>query len=344
MQELVLTGPGELTWKERPAPTIEEPGQALVRPVAVSTCDFDHLMVKGEMPMPMPVAIGHECVAEVVEVGAAVRKLRAGDLVVVPFQVACGECGACRRGHTSNCERTSWLSGYGMGPLGGDFGGAMADLMLVPYAEAMLVPLPEGVAPAEAAAAGCNVVDAYRCVGPQLAERPGAGVLVVGGAFESIALYAVAIAKALGAGRVDYVDRDPRRRERAAALGAEPLDRLRVQPGAYPISVDASLDPELLELAVRATAPDGVCTVSPMYTGSATPLPLFDMFQRCVTLRTGQPHVRAHLETVLELIAAGLLRHPELAPPTVAWEEGASAFGGGEGKTVCLRDCHRRSH
>lgn len=344
MQELVLTAPGELAWKERPAPTIDGPGQALVRPLAVSTCDFDHLMVAGEMAMAMPVAIGHECVAEVVEVGEGVSTLHPGDLVVVPFQIACGECAACRRGHTSNCERMSWLSGYGLGPAGGDFGGAMADLMLVPYAEAMLVPLPEGVEPAEAAAAGCNVVDAYRCVGPQLAERPGAEVLVVGGAFASIALYAVAIARALGAGRVDYVDRDPRRRERAAALGAEPLDRLRVQPGAYPISVDASQDPELLELAVRATAADGVCTVSPMYTASATPLPLFDMFQRCVTLRTGQPHVRAHLETVLDLIAEGLLRQPELVAPTVPWDDAPAAFSGGEGKTVCLRDSHRHPH
>ena len=61
-----------------------------------------------------------------------------------------------------------------------------------------LVPAPDGFAAHELAALSCNVVDAYRAVGPQLAQKPGAEVLVVGGAFVNIALYAVVLARGRG--------------------------------------------------------------------------------------------------------------------------------------------------
>jgi threonine dehydrogenase-like Zn-dependent dehydrogenase len=82
-----------------------------------------------------------------------------------------------------------------MKPTGGDWGGALADLVRVPFADAMLVELPEGVSPTAVASASDNLPDAWRAVAPFLAESPGADVLVVGGWGRSIALYAVAIAQ-----------------------------------------------------------------------------------------------------------------------------------------------------
>ena len=96
--------------------------------------------------------------------------------------------------------------------------------MRVPFADAMLVAAPAGIAPAALASASDNIPDGWRTVAPHLAQRPGADVLVVAGGGLSIALYAVDAAGALGAGRVVYADRDPGRLAVAAALGAEAVE------------------------------------------------------------------------------------------------------------------------
>jgi len=71
-----------------------------------------------------------------------------GDRVVVPFQISCRTCRECRRGVTSSCGSVPLTAMCGLGPLAGlDGGGFMSDLVLVPYADAMLVPLPATVDP-----------------------------------------------------------------------------------------------------------------------------------------------------------------------------------------------------
>jgi alcohol dehydrogenase len=171
MRELILSAPGQLRWTEARAPELSGPHGALVEPIAVATCDFDHLLVSGRQPAAWPLAIGHEFVARVLQVGDEVRSFTPGDVVIVPFQISCGSCAACERGQTSACARVPWLSCYGLGALAGNWGGAASDVVSVPYADAMLVRLPAGLAPHDAAAVSCNVVDAYRTVGPQLAAR-----------------------------------------------------------------------------------------------------------------------------------------------------------------------------
>src|SRR5918997_6252348 len=109
MRELNFVEPGKLEWHEAPEPRLEGDGEALVRPVTVATCDLDKVIVRGLAGVQGPFPFGHEGVAEVLEVGDAVQGFAAGDLVSVPFQVACGECATCRRGHTGNCERVERL-------------------------------------------------------------------------------------------------------------------------------------------------------------------------------------------------------------------------------------------
>jgi alcohol dehydrogenase len=222
--------------------------------------------------------------------------------------------------------------------MAGEWGGAAADLVRVPYADAMLVPLPAGLAPRDAAAMSCNVVDAYRCVGPQLAARPGADVLIVAGAFANIALYCVAIARGLGAGRIDFVSHDSLLAARAQLLGARIVPAAELEPMRYPISVDASMDPSLLSAAVYATARAGVCTVSTMYASPEVRLPLFAMFERCITLHTGQPHARALLDQVLALWSGGKLDLAPVVDAVLDWEEAPQAFSAGRGKLVCVRN------
>lgn len=337
MQALNVTGPRTLVWSEVPDPALPSEHGALVRAVAVATCDFDHLIVAGLVPTGWPTPIGHECVAEVVEVGSAVATVGIGDLVIVPFQISCGVCGACRHGRTSCCEAVPWLSCFGLGDMAGAWGGAMADLLVVPYADAMLVALPEHVDVVDAAAVGCNIVDAYRCVGPQLVAAPGAEVFVASGAFSCIALYATAIAIALGS-EVTFLDPSGASAAAAAHLGASVVD----DPGdvlsaAYPVTVDASMDPVLLRAALRATSPGGECTVSTMYVDELTPVPLMTMFERCATLRTGQPHARALVPAVLDLLETGRFHPGEINRAVVDWNDAPEAFAVGFGKTVVTR-------
>ena len=114
----------------------------------------------------------------------------------------------------------------------------------MPFADAMLVRLPDGLAPEVAAGASDNITDAYRAVAPHLAIRPGAPVLVCGGALSgSIGLYAVAEAIALGLRRLPVcLTPDPGRRAIAESYGARTLDHLPdpPRPRALPITIDAN--------------------------------------------------------------------------------------------------------
>src|SRR4029077_2441350 len=118
---------------------------------------------------------------------------------------SCGDGDSCRRGRSGNCTNVAFMSTYGFGPAVDRWGGFLSDLVCVPYAEHMLVPVPTGLEPAAVASASDNISDAWRSVAPALAEEPGAPVLVVGGASSgSIGLYAAGLAVALGAESVLY--------------------------------------------------------------------------------------------------------------------------------------------
>src|SRR5215510_2167867 len=98
MRQLILSGPGNAVWTEVPEPALTGKGDALVRPVAVATCDLDTAVNAGRFPLPLPYALGHEFVAEVVEVADDVTSVGVGDVVAVPFQISCGACRRCDRG------------------------------------------------------------------------------------------------------------------------------------------------------------------------------------------------------------------------------------------------------
>src|SRR6185312_10558549 len=142
----------------------------------------------GPVPFRGPFAIGHECVGQVVSKGDDVTNLSIGQVVVVPWAVSCGSCPECERGITAKCSTTRdhELAAFGFGPASGPWGGMVADEIRVPYADHMLVPVPDGVDPLRVASASDNLADAWRAVVPPLAERPGGSVLVIGGGAQSI--------------------------------------------------------------------------------------------------------------------------------------------------------------
>ncbi len=339
MQQLNFIEAGKLEWREAPEPRLEADWEAIVEPVAVATCDLDSLIVRGAAPVDGPFPFGHEGVGRVVEVGDAVRTVVPGDLVSIPFQVSCGSCEQCERGRSGHCQAVPRLSMYGLGALsGGDFGGFLSDRVRVPFAEHMLVVVPTGVAPESIASLSDNIADAWRTVGPQLEQEPGAEVLIVSAA-NSISLYAAAIAGALGAGRVDFVGGGSRQLEIAERLGANVIgcdipERL----GPYPITVDASGNHAGLECALRSTGPDGVCTSIGIYFEPTTPMPLFEMYTKGIRFLTGRVHAREAMARSLALIEQGLVRPEIVTSQVVSWEDAAEALGDLRGKTVVTRD------
>jgi alcohol dehydrogenase len=335
MRQLTLEAPGALAWHDVPEPDLEDDGQALVRPLAVATCDLDGPMVAGATPFPAPIAMGHECVAEVVAVGRGVRAAAVGDRVVVPFQISCGTCERCRRGQTGDCARMPPLSSFGFGAAGGSFGGFLSDLVRVPFADAMLVRVPDGLDPRAVASASDNLPDALRLVAPHLAERPGADVLVVGGGTRSIALYAVDLARALGAGRVAYVDDDPARLAVASDLGADVTEA--GAEGDFAITADCSSTEAGMKRALRATEPGGHCTHAGGNWGRAS-LNMLVMYTKGLHLHVGRASARPGVPPVLALAAAGRIRPERVTDRVLAWDEAPAALVAPHTKLVFARD------
>jgi threonine dehydrogenase-like Zn-dependent dehydrogenase len=342
MKQLTFEEAGRYAWREVPDPQITSPEQALVRPLMVACCDLDVAVVQGGLPMPPGHAVGHEGLAEVLAVGDDVTGIRVGDRVIVPFQISCGTCRECRRGVTGSCGSLPLMAMYGMAPIAGlDGGGFMADLVLVPYADAMLVPMPEAVDPIAIASLSDNIPDGWRTVGPFKAEldsldRGDQRVLVVGRL--SIGLYATAFASALGF-HVDYVDTDPVRLAAAEKLGAAAHDRQKPDKSwdPYPVTVHTSRDPAVLAATLRATWPDGVCTDTGIYPEYNVEMPLLPMYTRGVRFVTGRVSARAVIPQILELLANGCDLSP-VVDRVVPWDDAPSAWPTMTGKTVFTRD------
>jgi alcohol dehydrogenase len=333
MRALSLSPGARFAWRQVAAPPLPQPRGALVHPIAVATCDIDRAIGLGSAPFPQPLHFGHECVAEVVEVADGVGAIRPGQRVVVPFQISCGECQPCREGRTGNCAAVPPISMYGFGLAGGHWGGAVSDLLAVPFAEAMLVPLPDGLEPADVASAADNLADAYYRVVPAFTgERPAEEVLIVGALSPkthfsgSVPLYMGQIALALGARRVRFADSRPFLRAEAERLGIEALDFRDLDSRELsPLTIDAGATPASLDVAIRMTAEDGLCnSVGSLHAKSKIPTAL--MFGRNVTVHLGRSHAHGQIRPVLDLVSAGKLRPAEVTTTVASLDDAPRAL------------------
>ncbi|KJK42663.1 hypothetical protein UK23_36170 [Lentzea aerocolonigenes] len=302
MRVLEYTGVRSLRWREVPDARVVDPTDAVVRPVAATTCDLDRAVIAGHTPFPAPLQLGHECVAEVVEVGDEVAGLGAGDLVVVPWHISCGTCANCKALAPSRCLSVPRYAMFGL-PLGGSWGGLFSEFVRVPWAAANLVKLPDGADPAAFASASDNLTDAYGSVLKGQSHAPGAPLLVFGGT--SIGLYACAFARALSASRVLYVDRNERRRAIAEGYGAQTaVSADELDQREFPLTYDASGHPDGLTAALNATEPGGHCHSAGIYFAGVK-VPTGPMYMNAVTFTTGRPDITPHLPAVLDLVGGG---------------------------------------
>ena len=312
---LRVVRPGELAWAYVRAAQLTSPEAAIVRPIAVATCDLDRPLVLGRSPFPLPLQLGHECVAEVIRVGSDVQQLSAGDVVVVPFQISCGQCNRCLADLTGNCLRVPPLSMYGFGVGGGHWGGAIADELEVPFADAMCVPVPATVNPVAAASVADSASDGFRHVAPHLP-----GLLSRGGDVTvrvmsaqtpeathspSSALVAGLTALWIRGAAVQFVDHRYWVRSQAALLGLEALTptAAKKQPLAD-LVVDVTGTGRGLRTSLLMTAPDGICSGAGGLAHSAN-APIGLMYARSVQLHLGRTHVRSLIPQVLDWMTQG---------------------------------------
>ena len=228
---------------------------------------------------------------------------------------------------------------YGFGALGGDWGGALSDIVRVPFADFMLVPIPQGLDPYSLGSFPDNVVDGWRTVGPYLRERPRGSVLVMGGGALSIGLYAAGIAVAMGASRVTYVDPDQDRHALATALGVtDTLARApeRIRPD-YDITVEASASVPGLSVAIRSTRPGGVCTSVGIYYQQQTPMPLLAMYGTGIRFVHGRVHSRQCMYDMMPLVESRQFRPELVTGLSAGWDDAPEALLDPAAKVIITR-------
>jgi len=175
MKALTYHGPGRRYWADVRDPVLQDTEDAVIRVDAVTICGTDLHILRGDVPTcESGRVLGHEAVGTVEEVGAGVRRVRAGDRVLISCISACARCRFCREGRYGQCI------GGGGWILGHRIDGTQAERVRVPFADTSTYALPEQVGD-EAALMLADIVPTAYEVGVRAGQvSPGDTVVVVG--------------------------------------------------------------------------------------------------------------------------------------------------------------------
>lgn len=226
-------GPGKVEVQSIPFPKMEDPhGRkiehgVILRIVSTNICGSDQHMVRGRTTAPRGLILGHEITGEVIEKGRDVLFIEKGDLVSVPFNIACGRCRACRERNTGVCLNVNPSrpgGAYGYVDMGGWVGG-QAEYVLVPYADFNLLKFPDK-AQAMAKIRDLTMLSDILPTGFHGARTAGVDVgstVYVAGA-GPVGMAAAASCRILGAAVVIVGDKIPERLAHARKMGFEIVD------------------------------------------------------------------------------------------------------------------------
>jgi glutathione-independent formaldehyde dehydrogenase len=219
-------GPRKMSVSDQPKPRLTAPSDALLRVTTSGICGSDLHMYEGRTPLKKGTIVGHEIMGVIDEVGDAVRSIKKGDRVVLPFNIACGYCYNCHRGYTNACltmnpEGASAGYGYaGMGP----YQGGQAEFVLVPYADFNCLKLPGS--PGDEWEDDFLLLSDVFPTGYHAAElagvTPGKTVAIFGAG--PVGLLAAYSSILKGAAEVYVIDNIPERLQKAKELGATPIN------------------------------------------------------------------------------------------------------------------------
>lgn len=338
MKAVVYHGAYDVRVEDVEDARLQDPTDVVVRVTSTAICGSDLHMYEGRTDAEPGLVFGHENMGVVEEVGSAVTSLKAGDRVLMPFNVACGFCKNCRAGKTGFCLTVN--PGFAGGAYGyvsmGPYRGGQAEYLRVPFADFNCVPLPEGDQHEEDFALLADIFPTGYHATELAGVRPGETVAVYGaGPVGQMAAYSALLK---GASRVFVVDKVPHRLDLAKRIGAEPVDFSAGDPADQIRSAlsDEGVDRGIDAVGYQATAKEGeeqpaivlnqlVETVRP--TGSigtvglylpsdpgapsedaANGLLLFSIgrfFEKGLRMGTGQANVKAYAHELRDLIISG---------------------------------------
>jgi threonine dehydrogenase-like Zn-dependent dehydrogenase len=228
MRAVTFHGKRDVRVETVPDPAIEQPTDAIVRVTSCGICGSDlHLYEVMSAFMDEGDILGHEPIGIVEEVGSAVTQIKAGDRVVVPFNVSCGQCFMCRQQLYSQCETTQVRDqGKGAALLGytklyGQVPGGQAELLRVPHAQFGPIKVPDGPADERFVYLSDVLPTAWQAV--EYAAIPDNGTVAVFG-LGPIGQMCCRIALHRGASEVFGIDLVDERLELARRYGAQTID------------------------------------------------------------------------------------------------------------------------
>jgi glutathione-independent formaldehyde dehydrogenase len=225
MKAVVYKGPRKVAVETVPDAKIERPTDVLVKITTTNICGSDLHMYEGRTAMQPGRVLGHENLGEVVEIGPAVDRVKVGDRVCMPFNVACGFCEACERGLTGYCLTVNPGSAggaYGFAGMG-PYSGGQAELLRVPYGDFNCLVLPRGSEEKENDYVMLSDIFPTGYHATELAGvKPGDSVVIYGAG--PVGLMAAASSFVKGASRVFVVDVHKDRLKLAEKTGAIPID------------------------------------------------------------------------------------------------------------------------
>jgi S-(hydroxymethyl)glutathione dehydrogenase/alcohol dehydrogenase len=229
MKAAVFHKPGDISYDTVPDPRIEEGGDVILRVTSTAICGSDLHILSGAVPQPTDMIMGHEFMGVVEEVGPAVKNLKKGDRVIVPFPIACGSCFFCNHGASPHCENSNYkhygpngdladqkgAALFGYTDLYGGYSGGQAEYVRVPYADISPRKIPDNLTDEQALfltdifPTGWSAIDWAQLKGGEVVAIFGSG---------PVGLMAQKAAWINGASRVIAIDPLDYRLERAKAV------------------------------------------------------------------------------------------------------------------------------
>lgn len=360
MKAAVYQGIKQMGFAEVPDARLLDREDMLVRITATTICGSDLHFYHGMVPsLERGSVIGHEAVGIVEEVGPDVHRVKKGDKVVVPFNIACGHCRFCRTGLESQCDvsnkKAQAGSYFGCSRLYGDYAGCQAEYVRVPYANftSFVVPEDNELEDRRLLLLSDNLPTAYWSV-HSAGVKPGDTVIVLG--CGPIGLQVQKCAWLRGAGRVIAVDYVPERLEYARRVNkAEAYNFLEYEDlagdlyettgGGADVVIDCvggdglmtplEMAQSLLRIqggglsafhmASQTVAKGGTIQLVGIYALRYNRFPLGDLFARNVTLRMGQAPVIHFMEPLYDLLRSGTY-DADIYTHTLPLTEAAQAY------------------
>lgn len=318
-----MHAPGEVRVEEWADPTIERPGDAVVRVVAACVCGSDLWPYRGANTVRTARTMGHETIGIVEAIGAHVARVRIGDFVIVPFNHCCGRCVHCLAGQTQGCVELAMTSS------------GQAELTRVTNADATCFVLEEPPPPERHAAvlALSDVLPTGFHAAISAGVAPGSTAVVVGDG--AVGLCGVLSARRLGAERIIALSRNPERQRLATALGATDVVAERgdeaveaVRELTHGVGADAVLECVGTEQSMTTafgTARPGA-TVGNVGAPHGAAVPWRIAFRNNIGLRGGMAPVARYLPELVPAVLAGELDASAVFDLELPLDEAAEAY------------------